>query len=76
MKRKSISILMVLCMVMGLFSGIFTNSARVAKAADAITQSDFIKASGKYLYKNYGNGDPVFLRGTNAGGLFVQEFWM
>ena len=67
---------MVLCMVMGLFSGILTNSAKVAKAADAITQSDFIKASGKYLYNDYGNGDPVFLRGTNAGGLFVQEFWM
>ena len=41
---SNISILMVLCMVMGLFSGILTNSAKVAKAADAITQSDFIKA--------------------------------
>ena len=76
MKRKIFSILMILCMILGLFSTDFTNAPHEAEAAGAITQNDFLKAKGKYLYNNYGNGDAVLLRGTNAGGYLVQEFWM
>ncbi|WP_026507129.1 cellulase family glycosylhydrolase [Butyrivibrio sp. MC2013] len=46
------------------------------KANAAITSSSFLKANGKNLRNNYGNGDIVNLRGTNAGGYLVQEFWM
>ncbi len=46
------------------------------KAEAAISSSDFLKANGKVLRNNYGNGDVVYLRGTNAGGYLVQEFWM
>ncbi|MCR5755129.1 MAG: cellulase family glycosylhydrolase, partial [Acetatifactor sp.] len=46
------------------------------KAEAAISGSDFLKASGKVLRNNYGNGNVVNLRGTNAGGYLVQEFWM
>lgn len=76
MKRKFISILMTLCMLFGLFGVDLTYNSNEAQAAGAITQSDFLKAKGKYLYTNYGNGEAVVLRGTNAGGYLVQEFWM
>ena len=46
------------------------------KAEAAISNSDFLKANGTVLRNNYGNGDVVTLRGTNAGGYLVQEFWM
>ena len=42
----------------------------------AIESSDFIKANGTVLKNNYGNGDTVYLRGVNAGGYTLQEFWM
>lgn len=45
-------------------------------AEAAISSSDFLKANGKQLRNNYGGGDVVTLRGTNAGGYLVQEFWM
>lgn len=45
-------------------------------AEAAVVKSDFLKANGKVLRNNYGNGDTVYLRGTNAGGYLVQEFWM
>lgn len=77
MKQKIISILMVFCMIFGLTTTNIANEAeKVQAASGAITQSDFIKAKGKYLYKNYGNGDALILRGTNAGGYMLQEFWM
>lgn len=41
-----------------------------------ISSTDFLKADGKLLRNNYGSGEPVYLRGTNAGGYMVQEFWM
>lgn len=37
-------------------------------------QSDFLKAEGE-LVKNR-DGETIFLRGVNAGGLFVTEHWM
>ncbi|MCR4651902.1 MAG: cellulase family glycosylhydrolase [Lachnospiraceae bacterium] len=45
-------------------------------AYTSISAGDFLKADGRNLRKAYGTGDIVNLRGTNAGGLFVQEFWM
>ena len=47
-----------------------------AKVGTAITDDDFLKADGKNLKNKSGTGDVVNLRGTNAGGYFVQEFWM
>jgi endoglucanase len=47
-----------------------------AEAAGAITTADFLKANGKDVRKNYGSGETVYLRGTNAGGYLLQEFWM
>ncbi|MDF2802843.1 MAG: hypothetical protein K0S61_2746 [Anaerocolumna sp.] len=47
-----------------------------AEAAGAITTGDFLKANGKDVRKNYGSGEVVYLRGTNAGGYLLQEFWM
>lgn len=38
--------------------------------------SAFIKADGKNLRTDYGRGDIINLRGTNAGGYLLQEFWM
>ena len=35
-----------------------------------------IRDSGKVLKNNYGQGDTVYLRGTNAGGYMLQEFWL
>lgn len=47
---------------------------QVVKAA--IESSDFIKANGTVLKNNYGSGDTIYLRGVNAGGYTLQEFWM
>ena len=71
--KKVLSILLSICMVFGLFAGIeFSTEAAQA----AISSSDFLKANGKNLRNNYGNGDVVQLKGTNAGGYLIQEFWM
>lgn len=48
----------------------------VNAASSVITESDFLKANGKVLKNNYGNGDTVYLRGVNAGAYTIQEFWM
>ncbi|MBR1929944.1 MAG: cellulase family glycosylhydrolase [Lachnospiraceae bacterium] len=47
-----------------------------AGTGTAITDSDFLKAVGKDLRNQSGAGDVVNLRGTNAGGYLLQEFWM
>ncbi|MCJ8008363.1 chitobiase/beta-hexosaminidase C-terminal domain-containing protein [Lederbergia wuyishanensis] len=36
----------------------------------------FLKTDGKKMRNNYGSGDEVILRGTNAGGWLVMESWM
>lgn len=41
-----------------------------------ITMQGFIKAKGKDLYTDYGNGEIIYLRGVNLGGFLFQEFWM
>lgn len=63
-------VVMTAAMVLSPFPG------TAMKAEAAISGSDFLKANGKVLRNNYGNGDVVTLRGTNAGGYLVQEFWM
>lgn len=42
----------------------------------AITENGFLKANGKNIYTEYGQGDLVQLRGVNIGGYLFQEFWM
>ncbi|MDF2537958.1 MAG: hypothetical protein K0S76_979 [Herbinix sp.] len=71
-RRFMFRILSILCMVSMLT--VTMTPTQVAKAA--ITSSGFLKANGKVLRNNNGNGDIVQLRGTNAGGYLLQEFWM
>jgi aryl-phospho-beta-D-glucosidase BglC (GH1 family) len=68
------------------------NTANVTNTADAkdesatstaasverkgLTEMDFLKANGRDLRNNSGQGDAVVLRGTNVGGYLLQEFWM
>ncbi len=42
----------------------------------AISEKPFLKASGKVLRDDSGNGALVQLKGTNVGGYLLQEFWM
>lgn len=39
-------------------------------------ESDYLKVVGTEVRDERGEGDPVFLRGTNAGGYLVIEQWM
>ncbi len=73
--KKMLSILLSICMVISLFAGAGIGTYE-AEAASAITSSDFLKANGKNLRNNYGSGDVVQLKGTNAGGYLIQEMWM
>ncbi|MCR5331276.1 MAG: glycoside hydrolase family 5 protein [Lachnospiraceae bacterium] len=41
-----------------------------------ISDKPFLKAAGKVLRDDYGNGALVQLKGTNVGGYLLQEFWM
>lgn len=45
-----------------------------AAPGTALTDSDFITASGKNLYN--AEGELIQLKGTNVGGWLFQEFWM
>ena len=44
------------------------------EGARGLTGEDFLTASGKYLQNK--KGGRVVLRGVNAGGWLLQEFWM
>lgn len=48
-----------------------------AKASYVINteKTPFLKADGKVLKDNFGTGDTITLRGTNAGGWLVTENW-
>lgn len=50
--------------------------ASISLVNSAMTSTDFLKANGKLLKNNYGNGSTVYLRGTNAGNINIQEPWM
>ena len=67
MKRSALLLAGVLA-----FSSIPFSHAE-AKVGTAITDDDFLKADGKNLKNKSGTGDVVNLRGTNAGGYFVQH---
>lgn len=41
-----------------------------------IAENPMLRAVGKVLRDNAGQGEVVQLRGTNAGGYLLQEFWM
>jgi endoglucanase len=72
MKERFIACLVALAFIIGMTISFMPVKAQAAP----ITSSDFLKANGKVLRKNYGTGEVVQLRGTNAGGWLVQEFWM
>lgn len=76
MLRKAISVLLSVAMIISmLYTGAFTSEKEVY-AASALGSADFLKTNGTQIKKNYGNGETVYLRGTNAGGWLVQENWM
>lgn len=41
-----------------------------------IAENPMLRAEGKVLRDDGGQGEVVQLRGTNAGGYLLQEFWM
>lgn len=76
MKRREKRIVARLLSILCIASMLVFSPVPAKTAEAAITSSDFLKANGKVLRKNYGSGDIVQLRGTNAGGYMLQEFWM
>lgn len=71
------------CLIFRLMTLVFTASMltviippSTTVQATQITSTSFLKANGKVLRNNSGTGDVVQLRGTNAGGYMLQEFWM
>ncbi|MCR5046663.1 MAG: glycoside hydrolase family 5 protein [Treponema sp.] len=48
--------------------------AMTEKSKRSLSHSDFLTAKGKFLAKQ--NGEKVTLRGVNAGGYLLKEFWM
>lgn len=74
---KGLSALLSLTITVGLlFTGTALSPTPTVKAAVSLTSADFLKTNKTSIKKNYGNGDSVYLRGTNAGGWLVQEHWM
>ena len=65
-----------LVIVLALANLTIVETQEVSAATSKIGTMDFLKANGKVLKNCYGNGDTVYLRGTNAGGYMLQEFWM
>ena len=55
---------------------VYKTSDVSATTTNKIKYKDFLKANDKVLKNNYGQGDTVYLRGTNAGGYMLQEFWL
>ena len=76
--RKMSAGILTACLTVGMLAGTFTSGTaeQVSGAITGFTSNDFLKCYGTSIRNNYGNGNTVHLRGTNAGGLFVQESWM
>ena len=76
--RKMSAGILTVCLTVGMLAGTFTSGTaeQVSGAIIGFTSNDFLKCYGTSIRNNYGNGNTVHLRGTNAGGLFVQESWM
>ena len=70
---KGLALSLAVAMTIGSVPAI---GAQAKNAGTAIGEADFLKAVGKNLRANSGEGDVVNLRGTNAGGYLLQEFWM
>lgn len=41
-----------------------------------ISDADYLKVDGDKIKKNHGQGEPIILKGINAGGYLVIEQWM
>ena len=67
---------MSICMVASVLMGIsFAEKTKPVKAATAFGSNDFLKVNGTQIKNRSGNGNTIYLRGVNAGGLFVKEDW-
>ena len=78
-KRKVVlkrSIALAMSAIMTLGAPAVTAMAEEGDAMPESGSSSFIKADGKNLRTDYGRGEVINLRGTNAGGYLLQEFWM
>lgn len=71
--KRFMAVFMAVVLAAGMLSSLFLPAQKVQAA---ITSTGFLKADGKLIRNNYGAGDVVNLRGTNAGGYLLQEFWM
>jgi aryl-phospho-beta-D-glucosidase BglC (GH1 family) len=69
-------LIMVLTGVICLSLSPFNITAAENGNSPALTEKDFLKANGRDLRNQYGEGEIVNLRGTNVGGWLLQEFWM
>ncbi|MBC5666530.1 hypothetical protein DWW50_05565 [Eubacterium sp. AF15-50] len=78
MKRliKKITVYMLIAAMSITGITVYKTSDVSATTTNKIKYKDFLKANGKVLKNNYGQGDTVYLRGTNAGGYMLQEFWL
>ena len=76
--RRLLAGILSFCLVFGMMAGSFVPgmAEKVSGATAGFTSNDFLKCNGTSIRNNYGKGNNVYLRGTNAGGLFVQESWM
>ena len=75
--KRVISVLLSLALVLtGIPATAFAAPNNGSEETIGIAKTDFLKASDKLIRKNYGTGETVYLRGTNAGGYLLQEFWM
>ena len=74
MKRRTVlTLFLSCCFILG---GINFTQTKAEAVSKPIISSDFLKADGKQLKNDYGRGNIVQLKGTNAGGYMLQEFWM
>lgn len=71
--KKLVTYMLIMALVVTNF---YLEKSERILAASSLSSQSFLKANGKVLKNNYGNGDTVYLRGTNAGGYMLQEFWM
>ena len=75
MKRIA-SFFVAFCLVVVSFAGVqFTRPTKEVKAASSFGSNDFLKVNGTKIRNRSGQGSEIYLRGTNAGGLFVKENW-
>ena len=73
-RKLALCVLTATCLLF--FSGFLNKSEQTENVQAAISSSGFLKTDGTLVRDNYGSGNIVFLRGTNAGAWLVQESWM